>query len=129
MVRIAWNVDCIGSAMFKVASKIKNCGNEHIKWNREQENNSGLKIQILKKAMEDLRGRGNRGDGALWNDLKHQLDVAYKEDEVYWSQKALVHWLQKGDKNSSFFYASVVQRWKCNKMAHLEKEQRGEMCV
>lgn len=48
-------------------------------------------------------------DGKKWNKLKDQLDLAYREEEQYWTQKTRAQWLEEGDKNTSFFNASVMQ--------------------
>lgn len=69
--------------MFKVAHKIKQCRMVLIKWSRVQDNNSALKIQKLKKELEELRGKKSQEHGRLWNNLKTQLGQDYKEEEVY----------------------------------------------
>lgn len=48
-----------------------------------------------------------------------------KDEKMYWSQKPRVQWLKERDKKTSFFYGSVVQRRKCNRIEQLEKKERG----
>ena len=59
--------------------------------------------------------------------LKRQLAEAYKREEIFWSQKARVKWLTEGDKNTSFFHASVMSRKRQNKLRVLQKKT-GEWC-
>lgn len=74
--------------------------------------------------MERLRDEGGARDWDRWNALKSELDSAYKEEKLYWSQKARVQWLEEGDKNTQFFYASLIQRIKANRIEQLDKENR-----
>lgn len=58
-IRASWDPECISSPMFRVVYKIKKCRMELIKWNRQQESNFAIKIQKLKREMDELRGREN----------------------------------------------------------------------
>lgn len=104
MIRQAWQTDYIGSPMHQVAHKIKKkCQLALLQWNRTGQHNSSVRIQQIKEQIEELReAEGNR-DWKRWYSLKAQLDMAYKEEEVYWSQRTRVQWLQEGDKNTHFF--------------------------
>lgn len=80
-------------------------------------------IQKVKIEIEKMKESDGLWDGENRNKLKDQLDLAYREEEQYWSQKVRVQWLEEGDKIISFFNASVMQRKKCNRMDYMEKEQ------
>jgi hypothetical protein len=41
---------------------------------------------------------------------------------MYWKQRAHVKWLEKGDKNTSFFHASCSERRKNNFIGKLRRE-------
>lgn len=62
MVRTAWEPECIGSPMFRVAFKIKRYMMELIKWDRLKENNLAVKIQNLKEEMEEIRDMDGQRD-------------------------------------------------------------------
>lgn len=91
-----------------------------MEWNRISKNNSAKRIEELKGEMEKLRTKGGGRDWGRWQGLKYELDEAYKEEKMYWSQKARFQWLEDGDINTQFFHASVIQRrkktgWKVRK--------------
>lgn len=111
--------------MFKVAYKINRCRLELLNWNRQQQSNLAVRIQKLRKEIKVLRENEGHRDWEWWTTLRSQLDIAYKDEEVYWSQKERVQWLKEGDKNSHFLHASVVSRRKSNRIEQLDKEKRG----
>nr|XP_027067846.1 uncharacterized protein LOC113693518 [Coffea arabica] len=59
--------------------------------------------------------------------MKLQLIKAYKEEELYWSQKARCRWLQEGDKNTAYFHASVMATRRRNKIIVLQRNN-DEWC-
>ena len=81
---------------------------------------SNLKQQLMEEKSSDIEGR--KGKVAA---LKNQLVGAYREEEQYWSQKARINWLQKGDKNTKYFHAVVKRRRKKNKIGNLQREDRS----
>lgn len=103
VVRKAWEIDCEGSAIVKVAAKIKNCRVELLKWSRQQQGNLAKKIKRIQGAMDRLKEEGDQRDWSFWNSLKIQLNEAYEEEEMFWSQKARKQWLLEGDKKPSTF--------------------------
>lgn len=64
IMKKAWDRECIGSPMFKVACKIKRYRMDLLKCNRKSQNNSAARIQKLKEEMEEL-------------------DTTYKDEEMY----------------------------------------------
>lgn len=72
-----------------------------------------------------MKELGSHRDLDKWFELKAELDHAYKEEELYWSQKARVQWLRKSDKNSKFFHSCTAQTRKANRLMQLEKELEG----
>ena len=53
--------------------------------------------------------------------MKMELREAFKEDELCWSQKVMITWLQEGFKNTQFFHVAVKNRRKRNIMLQLQK--------
>ena len=51
-----------------------------------------------------------------------QLKEAYDKEEIFWSQKSRVQWLNEGDRNTHFFHSSVKGRRKRNKIHRLQRD-------
>ena len=91
----AWEVNYEGYPMHRLAAKIKACRVRILAWNREHNGNAAVKIQKIKVKMEHLAALGGQRDWSAWYNLKEQLDLAYQEEEKYWSQKSRVQWLKE----------------------------------
>lgn len=57
------------------------------------------------------------------NELKRDLYNAYRDEDVYWSQKSRINWLKFGDQNTAFFHASTIQRQGFNRIAKLKDDE------
>jgi hypothetical protein len=53
---------------------------------------------------------------------KKQITQLWKQEELYWSQRARVKWLNLGDRNTKFFYASTIQRRDRNKLSRIKDD-------
>lgn len=93
IVKKAWETECEGSTMFKVAAKIKMYRLGIQKWSRQQHGNAVRRIQAIKEKMEILKEQGGQRDWERWNKLREQLESTYKEEEAYWSQKERIQLL------------------------------------
>lgn len=54
--------------------------------------------------------------------LKYKLEKLEEQVDTYWRQRAHVAWLQKGDRNTSFFHATCSERKRSNRIGRLKKE-------
>ncbi|CAN1806221.1 Transposon TX1 uncharacterized 149 kDa protein [Linum perenne] len=54
--------------------------------------------------------------------VRETLRRCWQIEECYWAQRARVKWLELGDKNTSFFHASTVQRRRRNTIRRLMNE-------
>ncbi|XP_071912962.1 uncharacterized protein [Coffea arabica] len=123
----AWERQQGGSRMYMVQSKIRRVRMDLLGWSKQKCGNS--KSLILKVKQEIQEVKESRGDGYRIKlaGLKRKLAEAYKQEEIYWSQKARVKWLQEGDKNTSYFHAKVVGRRRMNRISVL-KNSSGVWC-
>lgn len=71
---------------------------------------SKIKIKSLKDHLNRIKNDPKGPDSTLILTLRKELSVAYKEEETYWKQKSRIQWLNEGDKNTSYFHMSTVQR-------------------
>lgn len=60
-------------------------------------------------------------------DIEHEIEKIHVLEEVYWHQRARVHWLMAGDKNTKFFHARATCRQKCNRVDRL-MNAHGDLC-
>lgn len=68
------------------------------------------------------------GGRADWREIKRvqdQIEKLWKQDEIFWGQRSRLKWLKWGDRNSSFFYATTVQRRDRNRL-HRIKDKNGD---
>ncbi|KAA3483739.1 reverse transcriptase [Gossypium australe] len=63
-------------------------------------------------------------DEVLAEILEVQLGLNFEADkeEVFWSQRARVNWLQNGDRNTSSFHKAIMARHNHNRILGLEDE-------
>ncbi|XP_027150159.1 uncharacterized protein LOC113750373 [Coffea eugenioides] len=122
VIRNAWDQVFEGSRMFRIKCKIRNCRIELLKWKNNSNCNAKKKIDQLKSQLEKLQYNTHMESRREIVDLKNQLKVAYKEEELFWHQKARINWIKEGDKNTKFFHAHVKGRRRRNRMLNLQRE-------
>ncbi|MQM13776.1 hypothetical protein Taro_046703 [Colocasia esculenta] len=65
-------------------------------------------VARLQQEFDSCSSAGNRSALSAAN---ARLNLAMKREEIFWKQKARVDWLASGDRNTSFYHATV----KCNR--------------
>ncbi|KAK3198467.1 hypothetical protein Dsin_021882 [Dipteronia sinensis] len=83
------------------------------------------KRDIWKRRKELRAANNNDNPASSWKKiayLEEKLDAALDKEERYWRQRAKVEWLNKGDKNSRFFYMKASVRKARNKIRGLKDE-------
>ena len=122
VVKRAWGKEQMGSRLFQVKNRIKECRMALLSWNKSLKSNARCDIDRIKKEIQEVRGRSTPDRRQRMWELKRRLADAYKKEELFWGQKARVNWLREGDKNSSYFHAVVAGRRKRNTITTLQKE-------
>lgn len=51
-----------------------------------------------------------------------KLDRLEEQVDVYWKQRAHVNWLQKGDRNTTFFHHFCSERRRNNRLGRMKKD-------
>lgn len=90
-----------------------------IKWVKEQNQNSNLMIKQAQMELETALS-SSTPNTELITSLSAKLEAAYKEEELYWSQRSRIQWLQGGDRNTSFFHAATRGRRAVNNFSVIE---------
>nr|XP_027089582.1 uncharacterized protein LOC113710661 [Coffea arabica] len=127
VVRQAWARPQVGSKMFKITRKIRECRIALLSWNRLNKKNAAIQINEIKRKIQELKDSAVQGKSRKMAELKLKLSSAYKAEEIFWAQKARSKWLKEGDKNTAYFHACVKTRRKRNQITSLQKGN-GEWC-
>ena len=114
--------------MFRVVKRIKECRIALIEWNKSLKGNTKAKIQELKEKLRSVREGNEPCNKGVITTLKLQLSKAYKDEELFWSQKSRSRWLKEGDKNTAYCHLSVMAARKRNNISILQKAN-GEWCT
>ncbi|XP_027088449.1 uncharacterized protein [Coffea arabica] len=122
VIKEAWDKNVEGSRMFHIKTKVRNCRIALLRWSNKSNKNSRKRIESIKEKLDQIQGTSLPSIRKEKASLKMQLKEAYKDEEMFWSQKARLRWLQEGDKNTQFFHAQVNSRRKMNRMQQLQKE-------
>ncbi|XP_071916173.1 uncharacterized protein [Coffea arabica] len=125
LIQEAWGKNQVGSRAVRISRKIKQCRMSLSAWSRTLKLNSRMEIKRIKEEIQAARTRNGSDNKETIRMLRKQLSNAYKQEELYWNQRARIKWLQNGDKNTAYFHAVVKGRRKRNKISRLEKEQGG----
>lgn len=74
-------------------------------WSRNILGDIEKRIRRTIKALEECRRRVISGSMVNREEvLKHKLSKLEEQKNLYWKQRAKVHWLKGGDRNTRFFH-------------------------
>lgn len=59
--------------------------------------------------------------------MKYKLEKLEEQRDLYWRQRAHVHWLKNGDKNTKFFHLFASERKRRNRIKKLKREDGSEV--
>ncbi|XP_072054760.1 uncharacterized protein [Arachis hypogaea] len=91
--------------------RTQNFKEELVKWSRDSFKRADVEIGNLKcrlKHMQEADYSEARQEET--NNLKLEITKLWRQEEKYWGQRSRIKWLKFGDKNTSFFHASTIQR-------------------
>lgn len=122
VVRVGWNKGAEGDSAWRtMLNRTQTCRRELVGWQGNTFKNAEKEIQICKEKINDLLNRQHRDIN--WEEVKmiqKRLDDLWKQEEIFWGQRSRVKWLNWGDRNSSFFHASTIQRRERNRIVRIK---------
>jgi hypothetical protein len=90
-------------------------------WSRDVLGDLQQRIKKLRIELEGLR-RGDISEASLRKEqvVRFKLERLEEQLDVFWKQRAHVHWLEKGDRNTKYFHAQATERKKKNTIKKLK---------
>lgn len=89
-----------------VAERLRACRKALSSWKKDNNVNSRDRIVQIQRALE-FEKSSNFPNFYQVRMMKKDLVLAYKEEEMFWSQRSSDKWCVEGDRNTKFFHASV----------------------
>lgn len=109
--------------MFKLTQKLKTCRGSLVKWSRAEFGNNKLKLQDLKAQLMDVQAVApSSTTDLLQKQIRDEIELLLDREEMFYHQRSRIRWLQYGDRNTSFFHASVIQRRQRNQLIRLKDD-------
>ncbi|XP_057756096.1 uncharacterized protein LOC130975298 [Arachis stenosperma] len=113
-----WKIEVVGSAMFSVAQKLKECRHRLVQWQITHKANFRKEIEDLQASLEELRVAGINGGEEITR-LEEKLELAYMKEESYWREKSRIKWQKEGYQNTRFFHQKFQSRVRRNRIWRL----------
>ncbi|CAL1395373.1 unnamed protein product [Linum trigynum] len=121
MVTYVWKEEIQGTPMFRLWERLKKLRHFLYDWSRAGTTNSLRNIHTLQSEIDQVK-LTQPIDWDTIRELEMELSRQWEAEEVYWQQKSRVHWLKKGDKNTSYFHTVTRTRSKRNFVAGLRND-------
>ncbi|KAH7834397.1 hypothetical protein Vadar_015558 [Vaccinium darrowii] len=123
IIQTHWAQAVVGSRLYCLGQKIKKCRLALKSWRVSQKLNSRQTIDHAKGEISKLESDGREFHLEEIAELEDSLAKAWEKEEIYWMQKSRQRWLQRGDRNTSYFHASTVERRRRNHISGIENMQ------
>lgn len=123
IVQSQWAQGVVGSRLYCLGQKIKKCRLALKSWRVSHKLNSRQEIDHAKGEISKLESDGREFHLEEIAELEDSLARAWEKEETYWMQKSHHRWLQCGDRNTSYFHASTVERRRRNHISGVENMQ------
>ncbi|XP_058748667.1 uncharacterized protein LOC131621656 [Vicia villosa] len=106
VVNQSWNAVDNG----EVLHRISNCAKELSIWNKVKYKEKNHNLALHMAAMEAARMANDQGAAGRFFEAQKEYNKILIREEIFWKQRAKMHWLRHGDSNSKFFHKSATVR-------------------
>lgn len=112
----------------KVKEAVREVAGDLWDWSRNILGDLEKRIKWARKALELCR-RGTISYRTVAREeiLKYKLEKLEEHKDMYWRQRAHVHWLEEGDRNTKFFHNYASERRRRNKIEKLVRDDEMEV--
>lgn len=118
VVHDSWSRGCPND----VLGKFVTCTEDLAEWDRNLRTKFRRAIERCKRVIDSLSYYHDVESERLLAVAKSRLGVLLMQEEDFWRQRAKVHWLKEGDRNTKFFHAMATQRKRRNVVRQLEND-------
>ncbi|KAF7841177.1 reverse transcriptase [Senna tora] len=106
----------------QIIKRLKNCSDALTKWSKKVFPNNRVLIEKLMEQLNQYNVRDlTETIAEKAEEIVKAMEEAWDREEQFWLQRAKVDSLKRGDQNSKFLHASVVQRRRINKVLKLKR--------
>ncbi|XP_058756815.1 uncharacterized protein LOC131630038 [Vicia villosa] len=102
------------------------CGESLLQWSKDNNNKSIKEIESISRKINIVRQHVGGENINYFTALKRRLNTLLVKDDIFWKQRAKVHWYKDGDLNTRFFHISASTRKKVNTIRSLTNDN-GEI--
>uniref|UniRef100_A0A2N9G1X1 DUF4283 domain-containing protein n=1 Tax=Fagus sylvatica TaxID=28930 RepID=A0A2N9G1X1_FAGSY len=123
-IQEGWRLQVLGSPMYSVVQKIKQCRVCLLNWCKTQLRVTPRLTASKKARLEQLENLPmDEYQSGEVNVLRREVNVLAEKEEIFWRQRSRVSWLKEGDRNTKFYHACASQRKKANQISGLRDDQ------
>jgi hypothetical protein len=96
---------------------------ELVDWSKNVLGDLEKRISNLKKELEKWRREAISSEQTRKEEvLRYKLNKLEEQKELYWKQRAHMHWMKDGDRNTKYFHSVATERRKMNRIKKLRRE-------
>ncbi|MCH79466.1 endonuclease/exonuclease/phosphatase family protein, partial [Trifolium medium] len=111
----------------EITNRIMRCADKLRGWGRRKRMRFKQEIIECNDEMERLRGSLDLTDAGRYKEVQEKHARLLVQEEMYWKQRAKMHWLQEGDLNTKNFHMSASLRQRKKKIDKLVNEANVEV--
>jgi hypothetical protein len=110
-----------------IFSKTIRCTEKLQRWGRRKRMRFKQEVKECSEEMERLRGNHDSINSGRYKEVQERHARLLVQEEMYWRQRAKMHWLKEGDLNTKFFHMSASTRQRAKKIEKLVNEENLEV--
>lgn len=110
-----------------ILARLDGCVEELAKLGRGLRNRFREDIEKTKKELEVLHRCNDEASTEEYNATRYRSTHLLIQEDIFWKQRAMIHWLKDGDSNYKFFHIMASARKKKNTMVKLQCEDGREL--